>query len=149
MAIESLHETIACSIVTRLHHSGDSQLEYVRPNSQTALVDRATYATTLSCEPIYDIATGQGTSQDTNESSEDSSYTPVQAVYYHMVTGAQDSYLSAESRCTPNVTSHPNNQYTVASVQMDKRQLTDPKSLQRNENVAPGDRRQQPAENSL
>ena len=75
-AIECLHETIANSIGTRSQHSGGTQGEYICSNSQTASVDKATYATALSCNPNYDIATGQSTSQNVNEFSRNSSYTP-------------------------------------------------------------------------
>ena len=58
-AIESLHETVAYSIGTRSHHSGETQGEYICSNSQAASVDKATYAAALSCDPNYDISTSQ------------------------------------------------------------------------------------------
>ena len=119
-AIESFHETIVCSIGTRSNHSGETQGEYICPNSQTASVDKATYAARLSYDPIYDTATGQSTSQNVNTVSRSSRYTPVQAVNYHMVTGAQ-GHTYQQSSVVPAMSPHVrNDQYKVAGVQMDR-----------------------------
>ena len=53
--IEGLHETIAWSVGTRSHHSGEMHGEYGCSNSQSAPVDRATDAAALSCHPNQDF----------------------------------------------------------------------------------------------
>ena len=71
VAIESLHETIACSVGTRSHHSGEMLGEYGSSNSQSAPVDVTTYAGALSCEPNFDVTTRLDTNRDGQTFSRD------------------------------------------------------------------------------
>ena len=82
IAIESHHETIACSARTRSNHSGETQGKYSCSNSQSAPVDRKTSSAALSCDPNYDISTSLGTGQSVHAFSWKSCYTQAQAENY-------------------------------------------------------------------
>ena len=47
VALESLHETFACSVGTRSHHSGEAHGEYSGSILQSAPVDMPTYSAAL------------------------------------------------------------------------------------------------------